>query len=42
MNDNQNDSKLCEKVIMLKVQEKILSVNYPFVMFIFWEHSASI
>ena len=34
---NHNDSKLCQKVIILKVSEKILYIKYSLVMFKFWK-----
>ena len=35
---NHNDSKLCQKVIIPKVSEKILYINYySLVMFKFWK-----
>ena len=34
---NHSDSKLCQKVIILKVLGNILHINYILVMFKFWK-----
>ena len=39
---NHHDSKLCQKVIILKVLEKILYLSYSLVMFKFWKLNAPI
>ena len=38
---NHDDSKLCQKVIILKVLEKMY-INYPLVMLKFWKLDAPI
>ena len=39
---NHHDSKLYQKVIILKVFEKIMYLNYCLVMFKFWKLNAPI
>ena len=39
---NHHDSKLCQRVIILKVVEKIMYINYFLVMFKFWKLNAPI
>ena len=39
---NHSDSKLCQKVIIPKVYENILYINYSLIMFKFWKLNAPI